>query len=379
MVTFSKASQRRTKHRPVAVAAVLFGCLMFLLSDRNESSDYWISQVMSQNVLLESGRQEIKDFRRQLRDQCSSATTQDQVKAVADINKSIFKLPTSAPRRHLTQVKQCKNVVLDFGANIGDTAGKFIDAGLVGCRPKDLTSIPDPLFDTEAKQFVDASSSKKKNRLAENFGTLISDISPTMGPEDYCYYGVEGNPVFTKKLQELENFVMDITPRPLEHIHFFTESVGAGQDGMTKLYLDMINSEQNFWGSSIMENHQDVRKTKNATNTTMAADVTGYTLGTLMRQSLVAFSPMATAEDKKGGHFVLKVDIEGGEFPLLMQAVEEGTLCEYVKMGNKADLFIEFHSQRVTGAHAYLGKKKTIEAKLTECGVTNRNLGAFWN
>lgn len=148
---------------------------------------------------------------------------------------------------------------------------------------------------------------------------------------------------------------------------------------MTKLYLDMVNSAENFWGSSIMEKHQDVRKTYAETNTTIAADVTGYTLGTLMRQSLLAFNPVATEEEKKGGHFVLKVDIEGGEFPLLAQAVEEGTLCEYVKMGNKADLFIEFHSQRVTGPHAFLGKRKMIETKLTECGVTNRNLGAFWS
>ena len=75
---------------------------------------------------------------------------------------------------------------------------------------------------------------------------------------------------------------------------------------------------------------------------------------------------------------LLKLDIEGGEYPLLHQAVEEGTLCEFVKQGNTADLFIEFHSQKVTGKHDYAGQTKRMKKALTECGVTFRNLAAWW-
>jgi hypothetical protein len=49
-----------------------------------------------------------------------------------NINRVGFTLPierTEQPRDERA-VKQCKHIVLDFGANIGDTAGKVIDAGL---------------------------------------------------------------------------------------------------------------------------------------------------------------------------------------------------------------------------------------------------------
>ena len=91
------------------------------------------------------------------------------------------------------------------------------------------------------------------------------------------------------------------------------------------------------------------------------------------------FDPKATDEDKKGNHFILKVDIEGGEYPLLHQAVEEGILCEFVKMGNKADIFIEFHSAKVTGKHDFVGKTKELKNALTGCGVSIGNLGAHWS
>jgi hypothetical protein len=32
----------------------------------------------------------------------------------------------------------CKHIVLDFGSNIGDTAGKVIDAGMHSCKRTDL-------------------------------------------------------------------------------------------------------------------------------------------------------------------------------------------------------------------------------------------------
>jgi hypothetical protein len=64
------------------------------------------------------------------------------------------------------------------------------------------------------------------------------------GPEDYCYYGAEGNPVFTDRSARLLDMDAPILDR-LQHMHFFTTSVGAGEDGMTKfLYLDTINKAE---------------------------------------------------------------------------------------------------------------------------------------
>jgi hypothetical protein len=324
---------------------------------------------------------EIKTMRKAVVTACQEAKTPQDVEATRNINKLGFVLPpkrTEQPRDERA-VKRCKHIVLDFGANIGDTAGKVIDAGLRGCNRKDLKAETLSVFNTEARQVED--TKKKRNPLVSQFENLMKGFGPLTGPEDYCYYGVEGNPVFTERLQSLEDFIMGIRPRPLQHAHFFTTSVGAGKDGMTKLYLDTVNKDQNFWGSSIFDGHQDVRKSALAQNTTaekVAADVMGYTIGTIMRKTLIAFRPDATPEDKKGGNFILKVDIEGGEFPLVQQAAEEGTLCEYVKMGNQADLYIEFHSQRVTGKNPLFGKMKEHRQKLTDCGVKFRPLQAWW-
>lgn len=327
---------------------------------------------------------EIKAWRKSIHYSCSQAKTVEDVEAISKMNKDIFVLPSlvSPQPRDERSVKRCKNIVLDFGANIGDTSGKVIDGGLPGCERKDLKrEVSGAVFNTEARQLQDPKNNRR-NPLVSQFTHLMQSFSPSTGPEDYCYYGVEGNPVFTERLQSLEDFIMAVRPRPLQHVHFFTESVGASKDGMTKLYLDTVNKEQNYWGSSIFQGHQDVRKSAEFQNTTedkaAAADVMGYTIGALMRNILTAFEPYATPEDKTGGHFILKVDIEGGEYPLVAQAAEEGTLCEYVKMGNQADLYIEFHSQRVTGKNPLAGKMKDYQKKLTDCGVNFRQLQAWW-
>ncbi|GAX25195.1 hypothetical protein FisN_16Hh034 [Fistulifera solaris] len=324
----------------------------------------------------------LKSWRKKLREACENAKSESDVLAIEKINKLGFEYPSNpvAQPRNDNAVIRCKHVVMDFGANIGDTSGHVIDSGMIPCdRTKDLKAKTSFVhFDVKTKRFENAAN---RNPLTHNLVNLMTKFGALTGPEDYCYYGVEGNPVFTQRLQAIEDFVMSMRPRPIQHMHFFTESVGAGEDGMTKLYLDTVNTDQNFWGSSIFKDHQDVRKSAEEAGKsadTIAADVMGYTIGTLMRKTLIAFDPAASPEEKKGNHLVLKVDIEGGEYPLLHQAVEEGTLCEFTKMGNTADLFIEFHSARVTGKHDYVGKTKQMKEALEKCGVTFRNLAAWW-
>lgn len=330
----------------------------------------------------EENAKSVKILRQQLEEQCKDATSLVDLIQIPTNQISGFTMPTddSIPIVHdgVNVVRRCKNVVMDFGANIGDTSGHVIDAGMIRCdRTDDLNGASELIhFNVETKQF---DTVQKLNKLTDHLRHLITKDKPDQGPEDYCYYGIEGNPHFTKQLQNLENYVMAMKPRPVQHMHFFTESVGAGEDGMMKLYLDTVNIKQNFWGSSIFKDHQDVRKSANGNDVeTVAAPVMGYTLGTLMRSTLAAFDPNASAHDKSGGYFILKVDIEGGEYPLLHRAVEDGTLCEFVRLGNIADIFIEFHSQKVTGKHDYVGKTKDINEALANCGVTMGILGANW-
>jgi hypothetical protein len=369
----------------VAVSVGTLFVLGMLFSSQNVVTVAPLSMMPVSFDAVSNGIQ-LKTWRQKLRDLCTAATSADDVKAIEAQQISGFALPVDPPPqpRGDAAIRVCKSVVMDFGANIGDTSGHAIDVGLISCnRNEDLKAFTPPThFNVQTKEFELV---KKRNILTTNMAKLLemqatNQNSPNLGPEDYCYYGVEGNPHFTQRLRGIEDFVMAIRPRPIQHMHFFTESVGAGQDGMTKLYLDTVNDKQNFWGSSIFKDHQDVRKSvgEGKDAETVAAPVMGYTIGALMRKTLKAFDPLATAEEKKGGHLILKVDIEGGEYPLMAAEVEAGTLCEFIKMGNSADLFIEFHSQRVTGKHEFLGKSKDMQKTLADCGVTFRNLEAWW-
>jgi Methyltransferase FkbM domain len=165
-------------------------------------------------------------------------------------------------------------------------------------------------------------------------------------------------------------------------MHFFTESVGAGKDGMTKLYLDTVNAKFNFWGSSIMKEHNEMRQSAGEGKDveTVATPVMGYTIGTLMRKTLQAFNQTSSKAEKKGGHLILKVDIEGGEYQMLSQAAKDRTLCEFIKLGNTVDLYVEWHGPSFFGG----GKKdfiktgKKSQKTLERCGVKFRTLGGWW-
>jgi hypothetical protein len=373
----------------------------------------------------------IKQWRRNIVDQCNK---NDNVNGATMADNNPYTLFSHAVRtkknddddddesddknnnQKLNSIRACRHVILDFGANVGDTSAKVIDAGIPECHQDDrnnnngnnqktrrkmngMRGVESSVyvFDVTNQTFV---SARSRNPLSNAFSTLIleqqqqqqpqpdpvnSDTSQTSssslprGPEDYCYYGVEGNPVFTQRLQLLEQSIMNIVPRPLEHIHFYTESVGAGIDKETVLFLDTINAKQNYWGSSIMEHHQDVRKSAQTTKdgTVVSVPVMGYTIGTLMHQTLRAMAHDATPQERIGSHLIIKVDIEGGEYPLLAQAAKNETICDFVAAGNTADLYIEWHSSRVTGSHSY--DKQEIIQSLTKCGVTFRKLGAHWH
>ena len=352
-----------------------------LWNDANLASPLSVPSVELHSFDNEENSKMTKLLRQQLQSQCENAKGLDDLIQIPQNQISGYAMPIDpVPVVHNSghAVRRCKNVVMDFGANIGDTSGHVIDAGMIRCdRANDLNAASSRThFNVITKQFEVV---KKLNKLSDHLRHLITKDIPDQGPEDYCYYGIEGNPHFTEQLQNLEDYVMAMKPRPIQHMHFFTESVGAGQDGMTKLYLDTVNTKQNFWGSSIFKDHQDVRKSADGNDVeSVAVPVMGYTLGTLMRSTLAAFDPNASEKDKTGGYFILKVDIEGGEYPLLQQAVDDGTLCEFVRLGNNANIFIEFHSQKVTGKHDYAGKTKEMKEALMNCGVTMGILGANW-
>ena len=155
----------------------------------------------------------------------------------------------------------CEYVFIDFGANIGDSLGKFVDAGLpktynlrprldvkTGSIAKDCYNCT-MLDEDDKRNYVDQWHLPSYIRSSLREGTM---------PEDYCYYGVEGNPHFTALLKTTEDNVMSMRPRPVRYVHFLTETVGTNPDGPTQLFLDTVNPKENFGGSSVMDNHRDV-------------------------------------------------------------------------------------------------------------------------
>jgi Methyltransferase FkbM domain len=389
----------KTKRKPscVTVAVLTIGALVLSRTmilppkqddtSRNEAAAN--EKAAAEEAAANAGQ--VKEWRQSVRDLCTNAKSAEDVKAVERKQMTGFLLPlpaeTKTRPRDDSSVKGCRNVFIDFGANIGDSSGHLLNSGMVSCdRTSDLKTGTSPyLFSVVKHNFEFASNPNAMvvalERLLEERSKHSKD-SAHLGPEDYCYYGIEGNPTFTKRLQGIEDFVMAIKPRPVEHMHFFTESVGAGEDGMTKLYLDTINTEVNYWGSSVLKEHNDVRASAGEGNDVgkQAAPVMGYTIGTLMRKTLQAFSPTASSAEKKGGHLILKVDIEGGEHALFSQAARDRTLCEYIAMGNTVDVYIEWHGSSFFGGknEQLITDGEAAKQTLEDCGVKFLDLEYTW-
>lgn len=312
---------------------------------------------------------------------CKDAKTKEEVtKFVGDVYRENILLPsptTTTSHAASPSFLPCKHVLLDFGANIGDTAALMMLSGWSGCQKRMDDQLQQlwPKLNVKERS-IELLSERRRPPMAYHLEKTILEFDVNLTAEDYCYYGVEGNPAFTQHLQELQHFLANIRPKSLAHVQFLTESVGAGQDGTTKFYLDTVNHKANYWGSSLFADHQDVRKSKKKTDSVSEINVMGYTIPTLLRKTIEAYNTTTTTSSSSS-HLILKIDIEGGEDQLLYQAVQEGSLCEFAR-NNRVDIFVEFHSQRVTGPNPLASKRKEYKTKLEECGVAFHNLDATW-
>ena len=244
------------------------------------------------------------------------------------------------------------SISLSYFLRIGDSLGKFVDAGFPLICPA--------LNQTETRPHYNLDHGKvkleyaPKNDLTSFAAKLFKAVS--RGPEDYCYVGLEGNPLFTSRLQQLETRVKGTVPKPVRAVNFYTETVGVSADGPLFLYLDTENVGRNFWGSSVIREHKDV----NRGNRTVKAPVMGLTLSTLLKCSV---------KKTKGAHAILKIDIEGAEFALLNEAI--GTLCDFTKAGVQVDMLLEVHLEWVLGGRSPEHELflNTTQQRLKDCNV----------
>jgi hypothetical protein len=278
----------------------------------------------------------------------------------------------------VSNLRKCKHVFIDFGSNIGDSLLKMIDSFF-------------PEFDSGKYRVKEGQPRKRYHSLNITTGNIgptfydgyrgnpikwilpkwvnskISDYNthnkkqnngkPEVFPEDYCFYGIEGNPHFTSLLREHEIQVMNMIPRPVRHAHFLTGHVGCSIDGPTTLYLDTKNVKENFWGSSIIKSHIDVVQSEGDT----AVPVMGITLTKLLEQTVLP-----------GGHVMIKIDIEGGEYQLLEEAINSTILCKLIKEQDvRIDMLNEPHDAKIVGSAEPGNRWKAVQGEkmIKQCGV----------
>lgn len=154
--------------------------------------------------------------------------------------------PATLPQNH-QPYEYCRNVFIDLGTNIGDSIGYFVDNSFDVCTPTWMKTHPEQrLHEKFPRIRLDVSDLTIRHEGASGRNPLNGVLQQqlqneeygSVGPETFCVYGMEGNPVFTERLQKLENFVMNMHPRPVRHLHIHTESVISAVDGPTKLFLD---------------------------------------------------------------------------------------------------------------------------------------------
>lgn len=329
------------------------------------------------------------------------------------------------PEEEQHKIEKCPFVFIDLGSGTGDSIGQFIDSGLDKCNTftksvleshgslrGDQSQNPGASsgiglhFDVDTGKIRDEPG-HRPGQQDEEFTAWVtgridhfSPLSPSnkLGPEDYCVYGVEGNPSLTSKLSRLERHINKLWPRPTRHVHFFTETVAhTTDDDERTIYLDTLHGEDSFPGSSLFYNHENIQQSKKEFDETDDYKVTSITLSSLMKKTLSAFpdekeeqgiplkvdkidksSPhpdnepsLDFFEQRTGNHLLLNFNVEGSEFHILNELKDSGILCEFTRSGNYVDIFIDYHSPEMLGFESPNAKRYVNEVRpyfRTQCG-----------
>ena len=174
-----------------------------------------------------------------------------------------------------------KNVYFDLGANNGDSVDNFLDVN-----------------------------------IKSHGGDIRSKIPAERLKQKWIIHAIEGNSAF-----DLNLFNLKTKYKQTEHkILVYNGTIVTNYDGFITFYIDENNRYGNHVGSSILENHPDVVLSKKVNVKKPCVD-----LARLLR--------FYTQSD----FVVVKMDIEGAEFELLIHLIKENVL-------NLIDIFIvEYH------------------------------------
>ena len=133
-------------------------------------------------------------------------------------------------------------------------------------------------------------------------------------------YLFEANPVFNPALVRAKEMYGALGI----NVNIFPSTVVDVKDGTRTFFLDTVNTDQDFWGSSIYATHPDaVRSNSNGTVLTSINFSRWLLMNTLPRDFVV-----------------IKMDVEGAEYELIPHMVEMGA---WIVIDH---LFIEWHASK---------------------------------
>lgn len=154
------------------------------------------------------------------------------------------------------------------------------------------------------------------------------------GPEaeraQWEVYALEANPTFNSILLVAESEVAK------NHtVHIYKETAAWTYDGTIDFYLDTVNGDRNFWGSSLNAKHPDV-------------------ISSGKKKIIVTCKDVAKiiAKYREEDFVVVKMDIEGAEYDLLLDFLKKNvfSLIDFMaiefhtglsKMQSKEDVFMQ--------------------------------------
>lgn len=117
-------------------------------------------------------------------------------------------------------------------------------------------------------------------------------------------FAFEANPIFDEPLIKMKTEM----EKKKQVVHLFNRTAAWTYDGYIDFYLDTINEKYNFYGSSLKQEHPDVRNGKSKVN------VACVDIGKLVKSF------------NKNDFVVIKMDIEGAEYDLLTHFILNNVL-----------------------------------------------------
>ena len=118
-------------------------------------------------------------------------------------------------------------------------------------------------------------------------------------------YLFEANPYFNAALVEAKERYQNKGI----NVNIFPSTVVDTKDGTRTFFLDTVNKEHDFWGSSTISTHPDAEKSKDNNGTELSA---------------INFSRWLLMNTLPQDFVVVKMDIEGAEYEVIPHMVEMG-------------------------------------------------------